>query len=380
MSSVRRRALAATTAALTFSTTSWAASGTWNRNAGGNWNDAASWLGGIPNASGDVATFGPAKPTGGATVNLNTVISVGSILHNNPTSVVISGSNKLVFNNTAAGGSGQLSVGNAATATQMTLSAPIEWFTATDLNVASNSFVNLFGAFSGSGNLTKNGAGVVIIGPNAAGTNSAWSGALSINSGTVTIGGSAGNVAALGTAAGATTIASGATLNLAGIASSNNSITNASVFRESLNLSGTLFYTRNNLAALAGTTTLTGHGLFNVDGPGVLHIGDPFGFVAGGGIAGTGTLVKTGGTAAGKVQLNVAAAHTGGSVVDLGILTISPRGSLVGTGNVTVGGGGRLEVSEPAGASSTLNSVSPNSVVMSGGRLTLSVNADPAAF
>ena len=57
-------------------------------------------------------------------------------------------------------GSGQVSVGNATTATQMTLSAPIEWFTATNLNIASNSFLTLTGAFSGSGNLTREWAGL----------------------------------------------------------------------------------------------------------------------------------------------------------------------------------------------------------------------------
>jgi len=65
-------------------------SSTWNTNGGGAWTNPANWQGGVPNAAGAVANFGPVI-TSPATVSLDTIVTVGTIHFNNANKYTIQG-------------------------------------------------------------------------------------------------------------------------------------------------------------------------------------------------------------------------------------------------------------------------------------------------
>ena len=74
-------------------------------------------------------------------------------------------------------------------------------------------------------------------------------------------------------------------------------------------------------------------------------------------------------------EINAQQSYTGGSTVN-GLLSVNANGSLVGTGNITVGPTGELRVNESPGNDAALNAVDTSSVVLNGGRL--HVNTDAA--
>lgn len=80
-----------------------------------------------------------------------------------------------------------------------------------------------------------------------------------------------------------------------------------------------------------------------------------------------------------RTEINAAQSYTGGSTVN-GLLSVNANGSLVGTGNITVGPTGELRVNESPGSDAALNAVDANSVVLNGGRLRINTDAPIADY
>lgn len=80
-----------------------------------------------------------------------------------------------------------------------------------------------------------------------------------------------------------------------------------------------------------------------------------------------------------RTEINAAQSYTGGSTVN-GLLSVNANGSLVGTGNITVGPTGELRVHESAGNSAALNAVDTNTVVLNTGRLRINTDAAIADY
>jgi autotransporter-associated beta strand protein len=160
--------------------------GTWTLPAGGTWNAAASWNPAvIPNATGDNATFNNAASgsnpaqTGNRIVNLDGSKTVGSIDFNNDaangfTNTIATGSGgPLVFDEVGAGPA-TIDVNSIVGATgNNTISVAMSL---TDIVVANVNNVtassaagalNLTGAISGPGGVTKNGDGLMTFGTGA---------------------------------------------------------------------------------------------------------------------------------------------------------------------------------------------------------------------
>ena len=173
---------------------------------------------------------------------------------------------------------------------------------------------------------------------------------------------------------GAITVDNGASLDVSGI-----TFSTASTFTKTLFLSGAgntaspgavVFGATNTnllgLEYLSGATTFYGK-----SASAVLNIGNTTGAASSATILGTGPLIKSG---VGTMQINIPASFTGGTQVNAGTLTISPYGSLVGTGPISVSTGAKLTLSKPAGGDPATDSVSPNSIALNGGTLGIAVD------
>ncbi len=127
-----------------------------------------------------------------------------------------------------------------------------------------------------------------------------------------------------------------------------------------------------------GATIVNGAATFNAkSATSVLNtIGDPTRHNSSGvTFSGTGPVVKSG---TGTMNINVQATYLGDTSITAGTLTISPLGSLAGTGNIYVSAGARLNISKPAGNSPATASVSPSSVVLGGGILGIEADVSVA--
>ena len=63
------------------------AQSTWSTASGGNWHDAANWLGGVPDAADATAAFGPTQPVSGSTVLLDGSATLGVMEIGGPASI-----------------------------------------------------------------------------------------------------------------------------------------------------------------------------------------------------------------------------------------------------------------------------------------------------
>jgi autotransporter-associated beta strand protein len=226
------------------------------------------------------------------------------------------------------------------------------------LTVSGSSNTTISGVLSGSGGLSNTGTGTVTL----QGGNT-YTGSTNISAGVLNI----RNNASLGTIAGGTTVAAGATLQLQG---------NISVGNEALNIRGTgatgqtgalvnVSGTNNyaGLITLAGTTTFSSlAGTLNVTNAGTIT-GATFGLTLTGAGQGsitsiigttTGLLTKTG---TGTWTLKGANTFTGATIVNGGTLTLAPTsGSTLGfTSSVVVNSGATLLL----GAGNQINNTAP---------------------
>ena len=181
--------------------------------------------------------------------------------------------------------------------------------------------LTLGGAVSGAFNLTKQGAGTLVLN----GASVAYANAITVGNGTLRL----GSADALGTIAGGTTVSSGGTLDLNG----------QTIIAETLSITGTgvgsngaLVNNSGTPASLSGAITLGGNS--SVGGSGNTTLG--------GAIGGAFSLTKVG---AGNVTLNAASTHSGDTTVSAGTLTLGASGSIASSPVITVAGGALLDVS-----------------------------------
>jgi autotransporter-associated beta strand protein len=231
------------------------------------------------------------------------------------------GAEAVTLNGTGVGGNGALtSTGNAS------LSGNVALASASTVGVAAGAdTLTLSGVVSGANALTKVGAGTLVL--SGAGNNT-YTGATNVNGGTLV----AAKAAALGTTAGGTTVANGATLQIANVA----------IGAEAVTLNG---------AGVGGNGALTGTGTASLTGNVVLNtastVGAPLAgdtLTLSGVISGANALTKAG---AGVVALSGAGAntYTDATNVNAGTLRVgSASNKLPDAGAVTVAGGATLDL------------------------------------
>ena len=263
----------------------------WNVNADGAWGTGGNWTGGVaPDAPGAFANFGGGGTpiTAPRTVSLNGSRTAGAVSFNSAQSFTI-----------AQGSGGSLVLDNNGATAQVTdalgshtISAPVSLtaFGAAVNVVGASDTLSITGALSGSGNISKSGAGVLLLG----GNNTGYTGATTVSGGTVQL----GHADALANSA----------INLTG---------------GNLGFSSGVG-TFNTLTSLAGSVALTDVAA----GPVSLAIGaanDTANFTAT--LSGAGTLVKNG---SGSIGLTANNTNTGGAIVNNGTLAIAPNAGLSG--------------------------------------------------
>jgi fibronectin-binding autotransporter adhesin len=311
------------------------------------WTTPANWTNGVPGLAGDTANFLASAGATAQTVTLDGQQHVGTLTFNNPSAPAAGG-----YTLTAGTGAGSgLFLDNGTGAATLTVAAGSHAIAA-PLTLVSNSTVTVANAAdaltvsgamgaAGFGTLTKNGNGTLVL----SGAN-AFPGATTINAGTVRL----GSGTALGTAAGGTTVAAGATLNVngqstadaltvggTGAAGAGGALVNTGA---AATVSGAVTLTGNSTIVSAGSGLLTANGTVAL-GANTLTIDGAADTTIGGAITGTGGLVKQG---AGKLTLgNTGGTFTGPIAVNAGTLSLSAAGQ-AGTGGkvVTVSNGATL--------------------------------------
>ncbi len=101
-----------------------AASGTWNSPEGGDWLLAENWLEGVPNAVGDVATFGSLVPGVDATITLDGPVTITELRLANPQRIMLAGAHPLTLDAPGQGGVARIELGVGAG--ELEWNAPIE--------------------------------------------------------------------------------------------------------------------------------------------------------------------------------------------------------------------------------------------------------------
>ena len=387
----QKRILAAAIGAATalFSAKALAADGTWNVDASGNWTNPANWQGGmVPSSPGDVATFGDVI-TFPRTVTLNAPLTIGGITFDSDSGYAISGTNTLRLSNPNGALVRALNTsGNGV----HELAVPISLLAPLTISNQSTGVLTISGRIAGTITTPVNvsGGGRVRL----AGDNSEFSGAVTVSQGILELAHEppepgAGDYPGLGS--GAARVTSGGALDLDAAA---RTYTYQGAVTNPITLSGTGPDGRGALrinldvpVVLTGKITLEGGATIGgatalpifalTPDEGAIHIGDPD--TGAGELTGTGPLTKVGHGPRnrGPVQINVRSTHTGGTRVNEGVLIVSARGSLVGTGGVTVAPAGSLRLDKPAGVNPVTHSVDPNSVTLQGGLFELGADLDP---
>jgi arabinogalactan endo-1,4-beta-galactosidase len=147
---------------------------TWNINASGNWTTAANWQGGVPNAAGVEARFGPII-TSPQTVTLNSPQTVATMTFLSANSYTIGGTNTLTLNSTSGPAAINVIAGDH------TIAAPVALADDTEIIVAWDNSLTV------SGNLNATGRTITKFGSGTAQFENIRAGALNVQFGTVTI-------------------------------------------------------------------------------------------------------------------------------------------------------------------------------------------------
>ena len=199
------------------------------------------------------------------------------------------------------------------------------------IDVASGKTLTYGGSVAGS-SLAKTGAGTLLLsGPNT------YSGATHINAGTLAV----TNAAGLGTSAGGTTVAAGATLDLQNVA----------VTAEPVTLSGGTLKTSTGSSSLGGDVALGANSTVDVSGTQL---------TLGGVVSGAGDLSKSG---SGTLALSGANTYSGVTTVNAGTLQLGDSGNTGNPGSGTV----RLNAGVGDTATLALNGVSISNAIESTG-------------
>lgn len=271
----------------------------------------------VTNAAGLGATTAGTTVASGATLSINNVALGAEALTINGAGV--GGNGALIGSGTAAS-SGTVAMGSASTIG----------------TAASGDTLSLLGVVSGGFALTKVGAGTLV--SSAANT---YTGATLINAGTLAV--TTNN--ALGTTAGGTTIASGATLDLRNVTYST---------AEALTVNGGTILASAGTSSLAGNIALGANSTVNVTGTQLTLSGVTSGATFGINKQSAGTLVLAGAntyTGATSVSGGTLRLNAANRIADTSAVTVASGatfdmnnfsdtvGSLAGAGNVTLGSG-----------------------------------------
>ncbi|MFC5457737.1 beta strand repeat-containing protein [Prosthecobacter fluviatilis] len=268
--------------------------------------------------------------TGSTSVNLTTQLSPSSILVENTTknytftgtgylsgattllkqgagSLTIANSGFNDFTGTTTLSAGTLILGDGVTAGVGTYgSGAIVNNAALVLNRPEDFF--FANTLSGGGTLTQQGAGTAIL----SGNNAAFTGTITVSAGTLKL----GSASALGDTTGGTLVSAGAALDVTGYTS----------VAESIRLSGgTLKVTSATTNRITAALTLSGGGTVDAASASALTLG--------GGITGSGGLLKTG---LGTLILTADSSYTGGTTITQGVLQV---GSTIATATGSLGSG-----------------------------------------
>jgi autotransporter-associated beta strand protein len=323
----------------------------WTNTVSGSWSTVGNWSNNMgvvcgPAAAGQLdytLTFNPGTYT--ATHNLNNGFLLNQIQFAG--SVTIAGASDMVLSNNGAVPP-QI---NQNSANSVLLIAPITLAGNATLGGAGNGQVEIFGAISGSGGLTKTNSGTLLL---SSTSGNSYSGGTIVNKGALSL----SQVNSLfGT--GPVTVNSGATLNLNG----NGNITNSFL------LNGATVNNGNSFSAgLNGPITLEGTNTFDVGTSGNMSIGGTM--IGSGGLtklgAGQGPLYLyatntfTGTTTinAGSIQIGTAGQLASQMiVVNAGTLKLSNSSSLAESVSLSIADGGSAKIDIPAGVTQTINTL-----------------------
>jgi autotransporter-associated beta strand protein len=290
-------------------------------------------------------------------------------------SVTVSGTAASTIGVSGANGSFNLT-GTGAGATTFNV-GDVTGSSATDLTVSAP----LFNTFGGTSGLTKTGFGTMVL----SGAN-AYTGVTNVNAGTLGI----GNNTALGTTAGNTIVASGATAY---------GTSALSALAEAFNISGTgvgglgaLRFGGGSTTNVTGSVTLGGDSNIGTDGGvtltmsgGINTAGHTVTLAPTGtafnintvGISGSGSVVKS--TTA-SVTFNASNSHTGATTINQGTLTVGATGTLSGTSanlvvnNTNTGAGNNVVLNLSTGSDTTVGSLSGTIATPSSGSNTATIN------
>ncbi|MFV2068821.1 MAG: hypothetical protein ACC645_17775, partial [Pirellulales bacterium] len=344
------------------------ADGTWDRPGDGVWTNPTSWLGGVPNGVGETAFFGPDAPSRpSAVIQLNESITVGTIDDANANQIRLTGPGPLVFD--AVGLGTPVTIDLRQNGGELDLRTPIvlidDPLTVRTVDASEIIFSGLFQG--GADDLTKEGAGLLSIDE----ATDDWTGRLLVAEGTVEIRDSSGLGAGSGTLADGTIVSVDGTLAIA----RNVTIVDERVRLDGAAISGgqsgsAAFNGPLELSADSRATNQGAEATLNlggtIEGPGGLNV-DRGIVELRGEIQFGGQLTVAGAT----VGIRSAAAHGGSRVGPGGVMKVRSSGSLVDAGMVTVDAGGELRIVAPAGSDPSTSSVSPASILLEEGTLTL---------
>ncbi len=259
----------------------------WNVDAGGSWNTASNWTGGVPNGGGDTASFTTAL-TANRNITLDGNKTIGGATFNSAV-----GSYSI-----SSGSGGTLTLGNGTNnalvfvlAGSHSVTAPVTLASSLVVNTSNaNAALALNGVVGGAGGVTQVGDGTLTLGNTA----NNYGGATTVNGGTLAVGG----IGSLGTNANLTLSGGGVIKYAAGMT--------------------------DDLTTAKTVTLGAGGGGIDTNGNDVAF-NNP--------LPGTGGLVKAG---AGKLTLNVANTYSGATTVRGGTLSIASNDRL---GDPAVGAG-----------------------------------------
>ncbi len=147
-------------------------SGNWNVDANGSISAPGNWSSGLPNAAGDVATFGPAI-TAPRTVTIDQPIALGAIDLQSSAGYTLAGNATVILQNSGSNSLVHTKLGNQV------IAAPLDLESDTVVQIDSGS-LTLSGSVNGAAGLRKAGPGSLILSDIAS-----YAGATTFNSGTV---------------------------------------------------------------------------------------------------------------------------------------------------------------------------------------------------
>lgn len=305
-------------------TNSHAASGSWNSNTDGNWSDSSKWLNGIV-ADGQGATgYLTFNITSTRTITIDSTsrtlgtLNIGDTNNTNAYTLAASGGAVLVMDN----GSSAAQINQVSTSGANIISAGLALNSNLEINNASTATLTLSGNITGKAAdivLNSTGTGSVILG----GTN-VFSGAVRVNTGTLSLVSAGGGNTAITALSASNTLYlnAGATFNRGDSGSS----TNLSLTIAGINdgPGGGGLYTRGTGGGTRWTE-LAGNGNYSFSG-----------IIQNGNASSLAGLLKTG---TGTQTLSGASTYTGGTIIGGGMLKLDgSTGSLASTGALTMQG------------------------------------------